>query len=169
MIDTSKPNKNLVAVCGLFCPSCTIFIASNEDPERLKRMSEMRNHTIEDIRCEGCRAEVRTGFCRTCKMSTCAKEKGIDFCGECSEYPCEELKEFQSIKAHRLELWQSQERIKEAGFEQWYAEMLEHYSCPDCNTINSAYDVNCRKCGKSPSSEYNAKHSREIKERNTKR
>ena len=168
-MDITKPDKKLAAVCGLFCPACTIYIASNEDPERLKRLAAMRNQPIEDLKCEGCRAEVRTGYCKSCSMSACAAEKGIDFCGECSEYPCADIKEFQSTKAHRLELWNSHDRIKEAGFEQWYAEMVELYSCQNCNTINSAYDANCRKCGKSPSNQYNEKHCEEIKERIAKR
>ncbi|MHB8085350.1 MAG: DUF3795 domain-containing protein, partial [Dehalococcoidia bacterium] len=93
-------------------------------------------------------------YCSSCKLILCASEKGLDFCGQCSEYPCEELKTFQSILPHRLELWQSLERIKEIGWEQWYDEMVDHYSCPECGTINSAYDKACRECGATPSCEY---------------
>ena len=164
-MDISNPDKKLAAVCGLFCPSCTMFIASNEDPERLKNIAARQNQSMEDLRCEGCRAEKRTSYCQTCNMTVCAAEKGIDFCGECSEYPCAEIKEFQSIRPHRLELWQSHERIKEVGFEQWYQEMIKHYSCSNCNTINSAYDKVCRKCGNSPSNEYNDQNSQDIQQR----
>lgn len=164
-MDVSKSDIKRVAVCGLFCPACTYFIATNEDPERLKRLAAMRNLPVEDLRCEGCRAEIRTGYCKSCSFSACATKKGIEFCGECADYPCTELKEFQSVKAHRLELWRSQDRIKEVGYEQWYTEMLEHFSCENCNTINSAYDSVCRKCGKSPSNSYNRLHGEEIKER----
>lgn len=87
-------------------------------------------------------------------MVDCTSEKGIEFCGECKEYPCEEIKTFQALMPHRIDLWQSQQRIKEAGYEQWYEEMVEHYSCPECNTINSAYDIACRKCGNTPSCSY---------------
>lgn len=55
---------------------------------------------------------------------------------------------------HRIELWKSQERIKEVGYEKWYAEMIEHYSCTECHTLNSAYDIACRKCGRTPSCNY---------------
>jgi predicted RNA-binding Zn-ribbon protein involved in translation (DUF1610 family) len=63
---------------------------------------------------------------------------------------------------HRLELWESQERIRKVGPEKWYSEMLEHFSCPECGTINSAYDLKCRQCGHIPSCEYVAKHREEI-------
>ncbi len=29
-------DKKLAAVCGLFCPACTIYIGTREDPDRLK-------------------------------------------------------------------------------------------------------------------------------------
>jgi predicted RNA-binding Zn-ribbon protein involved in translation (DUF1610 family) len=149
-----KADKREAAVCGLFCPSCTLFIGTHEDPRRLEVMAAAFNQPVESLKCDGCRAERRNMFCSSCKLVQCASGKGLDFCGQCSEYPCDELKAFQSILPHRLELWQSIERIKKAGWEQWCGEMVDHYSCPECGTINSAYDKACRKCGATPSCEY---------------
>jgi hypothetical protein len=150
----TKPDMRKAAVCGLFCPSCTLYIGTHEEPERLKIMAKAFNQPMESLKCDGCRAEVRNAYCETCKIYMCAADKGIDFCVECREYPCGEIKAFQSILPHRLELWQSQKRIKEAGWERWYEEMVEHYSCPECGTLNSAYDRSCRKCGADPSCNY---------------
>lgn len=157
------PDKRLAAVCGLFCPSCGVFIGTREDPERLAKTAERSGVAVEEFRCDGCRAERRCIYCRNiCKMTGCAAEKGIDFCGQCEQYPCGELKEFQAKMPHRIELWRSQERIKEAGYERWYKEMIEHYSCKECGTLNSAYDISCRKCGSSPSCAYVGIHKDEI-------
>ena len=101
-------------------------------------------------------------------MTKCAAEKAINFCSECSEYPCAELKAFQAQMPHRNELWTSQERIKEVGFKKWYGEMIEHYSCPECQTINSAYDLACRKCGAAPSCNYVNLHQNDIIESSNK-
>ena len=49
-------------------------------------------------------------------MAACAADKGLEFCGECEEYPCEELKQFQAERPHRIELWESQERIAKSDF-----------------------------------------------------
>jgi len=95
-------------------------------------------------------------------MYKCAAEKGIAFCGECSEYPCAALKTFQGEAPHRIELWQSQQRIREAGFERWYEEMVDHYRCRVCGTLNSAYDMACRKCGANPSCDYVSLHKDQI-------
>ncbi len=163
MENTRTPEKKLSAVCGLFCPSCTAYIASTEEPERLKALAERFNVTEEEMRCLGCRSEKRGPFClKRCTMTRCASEKGIDFCVECAEYPCEDLKAFQSQMPYRIELWRSFERIAEAGYETWYREMTEHFSCPECHTINSAYDAKCRACGFVPSCAYVELHEREV-------
>jgi len=156
------PNKRLVGVCGLFCPSCALFIGTQEDPERLKRIAEWWQVSLEAAQCYGCRSNKRFPYCETCKMSACALKRGIGFCGECEEYPCEDLKAFQPAMPHRIELWKSQERIKEVGYEKWYTEMIEHYSCPECRTLNSAYDLKCRNCGREPSCDYVNRHKQAI-------
>jgi predicted RNA-binding Zn-ribbon protein involved in translation (DUF1610 family) len=158
----SKYDKKLAAVCGLFCKSCSIYIGSTEDPEKLKPIAAAMGKQPEEIRCEGCRSDVRFFYCQTCTLYKCAASKGIDFCGSCESYPCEDLKEFQKAMPHRIELWESQKRIKEAGPETWYSEMIKKYSCPNCGTINSTYDSKCRKCGTSPSCAYVGEHKEEI-------
>ncbi len=161
--DIRVPDKRLSAVCGLFCPACTIFIGTKEDPKRLGVLSERIQKPVEELQCSGCRTETRCFYCRDiCKMAKCASEKGVDFCGECPGYPCDDLKVFQAAMPHRIELWKSHERIRQVGYEKWYSEMIEHYSCPKCDTINSAYDLACRKCGANPGSAYVALHWDEI-------
>jgi predicted RNA-binding Zn-ribbon protein involved in translation (DUF1610 family) len=156
-------DKRLAAVCGLFCPACTIYIGTHEDPERLKAIAGRIGKPIEEMQCRGCRTETRCFYCRSvCTMSKCAAAKGVDFCGQCPEYPCDALRAFQEAMPHRIELWKSHERIREAGYEVWFTEMTGHFSCPSCGTMNSAYDLQCRKCGNDPSCEYVRVHKDEI-------
>jgi hypothetical protein len=157
------PDKRLAAVCGLFCPACVVFISANENPEKLKALAGRAQRPVEELECHGCRSEKRCFFCHeNCTMVKCTAEKEIDFCVECGEYPCAELKAFQAQRPHRIELWKSQERIKEVGYEKWYLEMIEHYSCHECGTLNSAYDMACRKCGTTPSCNYVNLHRDKI-------
>jgi len=160
-----KYSKQHAAVCGLYCPACSVFIGTQEDPQRLESIAKQSNSTPEEIKCFGCRSEKRFIFCeQDCKMFPCAQEKGIDFCGECEEYPCNDLKEFQAKMPHRLELWEAQEQIKKLGYEKWLEKMEKHYSCSECGTINSTYDPRCRSCGHQPCNQYNAIHGKEILE-----
>jgi hypothetical protein len=156
-------DKKLAAVCGLFCPACTVYIGTMEEPARLEMLAQRMKHPAEELHCHGCRSENRCFFCNSiCTMSKCAADKGVDFCGQCREYPCNDLRSFQAAMPHRIELWKSQERIRTAGYEPWLAEMVQHYSCQKCGTINSAYDMKCRKCGEDPSCEYVRLHKNEI-------
>jgi len=159
-----KDDKNLAAVCGLYCEACTLFIAAKEDPERLKRLAAQFQISEEATKCYGCRSDKRLPYCQKCKMFACAAEKGIDFCSECTDYPCNDLKLFQSERPHRIELWDNLERIKAIGYQQWLKEIRKHYTCPQCSTINSAYDLKCRKCGEEPSCDYVEKHKQEIEQ-----
>ena len=128
---SSIPDKNLAAVCGLFCPSCSAYIGAHEDPARLEGMAKRLGQPVDKLQCNGCRSEKRSFYCESlCKMYKCAADKGIDFCGQCEEYPCSDLKAFQANVPHRLELWKSQERIKEAGYEKWYEEMARALFLP---------------------------------------
>ena len=159
-----KAELALAAVCGLYCGACSWFIATAEDPVRLKRMAAQMNFTEEESTCFGCRSHKRLAYCEKCKMFTCAAERGIEFCSECNEYPCNVLKEFQSAMPHRIELWRNLERIRAVGYEQWLKEVRETYTCPRCQALNSAYDLKCRKCGIEPSCRYVAEHKQEIEQ-----
>ncbi|WP_024834513.1 DUF3795 domain-containing protein [Ruminiclostridium josui] len=162
----SKPDFTLAAVCGHFCTACSLFIGSQEDPERLKGISKRTNRTIEEVTCHGCRSDNKSFYCTTvCKMRDCAEKHKVDFCSLCEEYPCEEFKAFESEAPDRIEVAGCLERIKNIGYEKWYEEMVAWYSCPQCNTINSAYDMSCRKCGAEPSCKYVEVNKEEIDRR----
>ena len=159
-----KYTKQHAAVCGLFCPACTIFIGTQEDPKRLKMLANQFNIPVEEMKCDGCRSEIRIPYCDTCKLYPCAQKKGSDFCGECDDYPCDDLKEFQAAAPHRLELYDAQDQIVKKGYETWMEDMMKYYSCSKCGTINSAYDPKCRSCGNQPSNPYTKNHGKEILE-----
>lgn len=155
-------NKQFAAVCGLYCPGCTLYIGSTEEPERLARTAGRFNVSIEEARCYGCRSDKRSFYCQACEIKKCADERGLTFCAFCDEYPCTMLKEFQAQLPHRAELFEDGERIREVGHDQWFEEVRARYTCPECQAINSAYDLNCRKCGNDPGSPFAERHRERI-------
>jgi len=159
---SGEADTKLAAVCGLYCEACTLFIATAEDPARLKALAARFQLSEEAIKCYGCRAEKRGPYCEKCKMFPCAAKRGLSFCSECAEYPCDDLRQFQSAMPHRIELWNDLGRIKAVGYDQWRKEARDNYACPQCRIVNSAYDLKCRKCGEEPSCSYVAKHRQEI-------
>lgn len=159
-------NFRLVSTCGLYCGSCGIYLATQEnDTEKLLQYAIVLNQSFDETLCDGCRAERKSAHCsRICSFIKCTFEKGIEFCGTCQEFPCKELKDFQLRMPHRVEILESQNRLKEIGWKQWLIEMKEKFSCPQCNTVNSAYDLACRKCGNAPSCKFTLLHMQLIKD-----
>ncbi|HEY6837282.1 MAG TPA: DUF3795 domain-containing protein [Geobacteraceae bacterium] len=163
--EEKKPevDKRLAAVCGLYCGACALFIATAEDAERLGQLAARLGLSVEEARCYGCGSDHRSAFCRSCARAACAAERGVEFCGFCTAYPCEDLRKFQAERPHRIELWDDLARIRTIGCEAWLRQIPANYTCPQCRTINSAYDLACRKCGNAPSCDYVAEHGEEVK------
>jgi hypothetical protein len=69
--------------------------------------------------CTGCRAGgSQLPFCAA---RTCFREQGVDFCFQCSEYPCER----NSYPENLAERWRARnDRMREVGAERFYAESL---------------------------------------------
>lgn len=161
----SKVVPEIAAVCGLYCGACGIYLATqSNDTEKLAQYAIRLNQPLEETYCKGCRSNQKTAWCRECKMIKCAEEKGVDFCGSCNDYPCEMLKNFQSLMPHRAELWESQARIAEVGAEAWTKEMEKHFSCQACGKGNTSYDLKCPACGNIPGNQFAEKHQAAIKE-----
>jgi hypothetical protein len=124
-LTTPTPDANpaytptTAAVCGLPCDTCSIFISSHEDPERLATIAARWGNTVQDTYCDGCRADSRTSYCRDCTLFACARERGHAFCGDCSDYPCVHLEDFRRARPHRFEIYENLARISAVGAETW--------------------------------------------------
>lgn len=70
------------AYCGFDCRMCPIF--SLEDKNK----------------CNGCKKGTYV-FCLTCDIRTCNKNKSIDNCGKCKNYPCEKINKL-SVDSKRI-------------------------------------------------------------------
>jgi hypothetical protein len=165
MAFTDSNKLKTAAFCGLFCEACGLYLATKENGEKLSKIAERFKLPPEQVKCEGCRSDKLSPYCSTCKMKECASRKKINFCSECEEYPCQLVLDFRSQPnvAHRLEIENSLQRIKEIGYTAWYEEMVQHYSCKQCGAINCAYDAYCRNCANTPANAYVELHSEEIK------
>lgn len=113
-MSTDKEYLRRLAPCGLHCGKCFAFQdgdihnAANElrrnlgnfEPyaERFKvqldsvfedypQFKGMLDY-IADSKCGGCRKE-ECKFYKNCRVRACAEEKNINFCYECSEFPCD--------------------------------------------------------------------------------
>ncbi len=103
--------KKHIAICGLDCSSCTAFIATKNNDDKLrgktaKEWTERYRTTgrgrppvkPEDINCFGCLSQAGPVYlyCLKCEIRKCGFGKGIKNCEECKDYRCEKLIELQS-------------------------------------------------------------------------
>lgn len=156
-------NMELVAHCGLFCGSCSVYIASQGDDTALDWIAARFNTTREEMRCNGCRSERLSQQCRDCDFRTCVHEKKIENCEDCSSFPCDNLRDFQTKMPHRIELFASARYRKENGLSMWFDKMYEDYSCNACKVVNSPYYIKCKKCGHAPGNNYIERNLEKIK------
>ena len=87
----SNERISMVAPCGIDCGICELHIC--KDNPRLYDQLITRGIPKDKIPCAGCRNI--EGMCPVhptkCATYTCVTERKVDFCYECSDFPCEKL------------------------------------------------------------------------------
>ena len=102
--------NSILTYCGLLCDGCPIYWMSIETDSA--RKEKMRTVLVEMTRelygmemtaeefteCDGCLTTTGKLFaaCLECYMRKCAREKKLENCGYCSDYPCEHVKKIFS-------------------------------------------------------------------------
>lgn len=84
----------MTAPCGLDCFNCPMYLA-DENPELRAAIAKNLNISIEKAVCKGCRNENGTmrflDKTEPCNVYQCTEKKKIDFCCDCSDFPCDHL------------------------------------------------------------------------------
>ncbi len=68
--------------------------------------------------CKGCRKENCKLF-KDCGVRNCHQQKGIDFCFQCEDFPCDETNFDGNLQKRWIQL---NNQIREKGIEKFYAE-----------------------------------------------
>ena len=93
----------VVAYCGIVCSECPTFLATREDDNTARgkvaaQWSELFKTDIQvgDINCDGCLPDNGRlfSYCAVCGIRKCGREKGVENCAHCVDYPCERLNEW---------------------------------------------------------------------------
>jgi len=116
--------RQMTSPCGLDCFNCRMYLA-NDDTELRAANAEALGLPYEEAKCEGCRNAGGTiaflGDTEPCDVFRCAAEKGIAFCYQCSDFPCDYLHPYAdqaSVRQHNTKLFNLC-LIKRMGLEQW--------------------------------------------------
>ncbi len=118
---------HMTAPCGLACFNCPLYFAIENESLRVKLAKRM-DIPIEKIACRGCRDEQGIipylDMTEPCNVYRCTREKGIDFCCDCGDFPCDYLHPYadradripHNTKIFNLCL------IRKMGLEEWARE-----------------------------------------------
>ncbi|HTY23803.1 MAG TPA: DUF3795 domain-containing protein [Desulfomonilaceae bacterium] len=116
--------RQMTSPCGLDCFNCRMYLA-NDDTELRTANAEALGLPYEEAKCEGCRNAGGTiaflGDTEPCDVFRCAAEKGVAFCYQCSDFPCDYLHPYAdqaSVRQHNTKLFNLC-LIKKMGLEQW--------------------------------------------------
>ena len=141
-----------VAPCSLMCRTCSAY-CKGVIPETartlLKDLSGMKEFyekhmpgAVEDYTkfegilsmysggpCHGCRSGERNGCSIAgCFILDCTRESGVDFCGECGEFPCPKVSDLFEEEVYQQWL-EGNQQIRDEGIEGFFAKNSEkpHY------------------------------------------
>lgn len=114
--------KQMTAPCGLDCFNCIVYLA-NDNEEMKTYVSKETGIPAEKVSCKGCR-NVK-GKCPVipmpCNVYPCAEKRGIEFCSDCSDFPCDHLHPYADQAAklpHNTKVFNLC-LIKKMGLEVW--------------------------------------------------
>ena len=140
--------KKRLAPCGLHCGNCFAFAdgdinkTSNKLPKSLgdfdiyaQRFVDLLDEPVFEkygdfkkllsyfasVDCKGCRNEKCKLF-SNCNVRDCHKTKKVDFCYQCSEFPCDNTGFDEHLYNRSVTI---NSRIKEIGVEEYYNEIKD--------------------------------------------
>jgi hypothetical protein len=129
-----------VTYCGLYCKLCA---QKSRIPKRASQLKQsLREEGFDDfyqyvpemkevfpqfwkflqkLSTFDCNCRVRKGPL-DCEIRNCAREKGVEVCPKCKDYPCTFIK---SLAEHYQTLIQDGKRMQKVGIEKWVKEEQE--------------------------------------------
>jgi hypothetical protein len=97
----------MIGYCGYNCHLCA---ARSDDPAVRQRLVEgwrkifgHEHYTAENVKCTGCPSDGRVAD-QQCQARPCAKQKGVESCAYCDEFPCDKMKHLMASRDGML-IW----------------------------------------------------------------
>lgn len=121
---TRMDYREMTAPCGLDCFNCPMYLAG-KDEEMRTIISKKLGIPEEEASCSGCRAQGGTiaflKMAQPCNVYRCITGKGLAFCCDCDDFPCDYLHPYADRAAqvpHNTKVFNLC-LIKRMGLEKW--------------------------------------------------
>lgn len=97
-------------------------------PQEITAEEFMQNNGRE---CETCRGSESKCWTKNCYFRTCAREKGLEYCFQCDDLPCEKLAKFANDGAsHHKQTIENLIEIRKIGLKSFIESQSEPSFCP---------------------------------------
>lgn len=102
------PGNPRPCYCGHDCARCTVYRATILDSDALRERARAFYYEAFDlevplsgVRCLGGRSEAPFFLCGGCPWARCCRERGIEACADCADYPCPRLAAYADTYVNR--------------------------------------------------------------------
>jgi hypothetical protein len=135
-------HDKLLGYCGLYCGGCRIY-------QETQKGNQVKIDDNLYVTCQGCNSEQLTPWCSDCGIKNCSREKGVRYCLECGEFPCEQVTYFMEDPRYpyHLEVTENMRHLQTVGLEEWTRAMKETYTCKACRQQTHWLEQECSNCG----------------------
>lgn len=149
-----------MAPCGLYCGTCSVYIATRDGNEKFRALiSSVWGTKPEETKCLGCMqsdpSKIIFDFCKQCEIRSCITSKGLYSCHQCKNWPCTLIENFifavgARVMKRAIPLWR--DKVAELGDEKgslaWARAECERYHCSACGEPLFRGAQHCRACKK---------------------
>lgn len=127
--------ETMLAPCGMDCAVCYKHVG-------IRKYAKPRAGCLQgDIG--------KPEHCRTCKIISCAHEKGHTRCLECMDFPCKLIKNMEKSYRQRygVSLVENSLTAREKGVAAFLEQDRARWTCTACGGAFSLHDDVCSECG----------------------
>lgn len=143
--------NKLTTRCGLYCGACDIYRAGVDEPKLAEAIAKNYGWEPSAIKCGGCVAPSDDCWSNDCKITSCLKDKQMEFCHECEKLEDFSFDLLEDVALRYKEYTGMDTKanlllIKEIGQDTWLSQMDIKYRCPDCGKPIPASFRKCWAC-----------------------
>ena len=131
--------EDLIAPCGMDCAVCSGYLALKHD---------VKEKGVTMAYCKGCRPRgKKCAFLK--KRCELLLNKKVEFCYECEEFPCKNLKHIDNRYQtfFHTSLIDNLQFIKEHGLIKFSESQRKKWQCPNCSDVIYCHNGICFSCG----------------------
>lgn len=138
-----KKKRELPGICGVYCGACETYCACNDKDPTLVDWEAKMGMPASEIYCKGCGSDLVNEWCGRCRFRKCTAKKGVEFCFECKDFPCEKLVDFGKTRSHGALGLRNFKQLRKISVEEWLTQQEKRWTCSQCgkNLIGTLRNV----------------------------